>query len=108
MAIKKLKPTTPGQRQRSQANFAEITKSEPEKNLLAPVRRKGGRNNNGRITVRHQGGGHKRRYRIIDFKRNKHGIPARVAAIEYDPNRTARIALLVYADRSEEHTSELQ
>ncbi len=98
MAIKKLKPTTPGQRQRSQANFAEITKSEPEKNLLAPVRRKGGRNNNGRITVRHQGGGHKRRYRIIDFKRNKHGIPARVAAIEYDPNRTARIALLVYAD----------
>lgn len=98
MAIKKLKPTTPGQRQRSQANFAEITKSEPEKNLLAPVRRKGGRNNNGRITVRHQGGGHKRRYRIIDFKRNKHGVPARVAAIEYDPNRTARIALLVYAD----------
>ena len=98
MAIKKRKPTTPGQRQRSQANFAEITKSEPEKNLLAPVRRKGGRNNNGRITVRHQGGGHKRRYRIIDFKRNKHGIPARVAAIEYDPNRTARIALLVYAD----------
>jgi large subunit ribosomal protein L2 len=98
MAIKKLKPTTPGARHRSQASFEEITKSEPEKSLLAPVKRKGGRNNRGRMTVRHQGGGHKRRYRIIDFKRNKTGIPAKVAAIEYDPNRTARIALLVYAD----------
>lgn len=98
MAIKKLKPNTPGQRHRSQAAFDEITKSTPEKNLLAPVKRKGGRNNTGRTTVRHQGGGHKRRYRMIDFKRNKVGIPARVAAIEYDPNRTARIALLVYAD----------
>ncbi|RMF55189.1 MAG: 50S ribosomal protein L2 [Bacteroidetes bacterium] len=98
MAIKKLKPTTPGQRQRSVAAFDEITKTEPERSLLAPLKKKGGRNNTGRITVRHQGGGHKRRYRIIDFKRNKFGVPARVAAIEYDPNRSARIALLVYAD----------
>ena len=98
MAIRKLKPTTPGQRHRSVSAFDTITKSEPEKSLLAPLKRKGGRNNNGRITTRHQGGGHKRRYRIIDFKRNKDGIPARVAAIEYDPNRSARIALLVYAD----------
>jgi large subunit ribosomal protein L2 len=98
MAIRKLKPVTPGQRQRSVSGFETITKSEPEKSLLAPLKGKGGRNNNGRITTRHQGGGHKRRYRIIDFKRNKDGIPARVAAIEYDPNRTARIALLIYAD----------
>ena len=98
MAIRKLKPNTPGQRQRSVASFDEITKSEPEKSLLAPLKKKGGRNNNGRITTRHQGGGHKRRYRIIDFKRNKLGVPARVASIEYDPNRSARIALLVYAD----------
>jgi len=98
MAIKKLKPNTPAQRQRSVSAFETITKSTPEKSLLSPVKRTGGRNNNGRITVRHQGGGHKRRYRIIDFKRNKIGIPARVASIEYDPNRTARIALLVYAD----------
>ena len=99
MAIRKLKPVTPGQRQRSVSQFETITKSEPEKSLLAPLKKKGGRNNHGRITTRHQGGGHKRRYRIIDFKRNdKDGIPAKVAAIEYDPNRTARIALLVYAD----------
>ncbi|NND71312.1 MAG: 50S ribosomal protein L2 [Rhodothermales bacterium] len=98
MAIKKLKPNTPGQRHRSVSAFDTITKSTPEKSLLAPVKRKGGRNNTGRITVRHQGGGHKRRYRIIDFKRNKIGIPAKVASIEYDPNRSARIALLVYAD----------
>ena len=98
MAIRRLKPTTPGQRQRSVSAFDTITKSEPEKALLAPLKHKGGRNNNGRITTRHQGGGHKRRYRIIDFKRNKVGIPAKVAAIEYDPNRSARIALLVYAD----------
>jgi large subunit ribosomal protein L2 len=98
MAIRKLKPVTPGQRHRSVSAFDTITKSEPEKSLLAPLKRKGGRNNNGRITTRHQGGGHKRRYRIIDFKRSKDGIPARVAAIEYDPNRSARIALLVYAD----------
>jgi large subunit ribosomal protein L2 len=98
MAVRKLKPTTPGQRQRSVSAFDTITKSEPEKSLLAPLTRKGGRNNNGRITTRHQGGGHKRRYRIIDFKRDKVGIPAKVASIEYDPNRSARIALLVYAD----------
>ena len=98
MAIRILKPTTPGQRHRSVSAFDTITKSEPEKSLLAPIKRSGGRNNNGRKTSRHRGGGHKRRYRIIDFKRNKHGIPARVAAIEYDPNRSARIALLVYAD----------
>ncbi|MEO1631456.1 MAG: 50S ribosomal protein L2, partial [Bacteroidota bacterium] len=98
MAIRKLKPNTPGQRQRSVAAFDEITKSKPEKSLLAPLKKKGGRNNNGRITTRHQGGGHKRRYRIIDFKRDKMGIPAKVASVEYDPNRSARIALLVYAD----------
>jgi len=98
MAIKQLKPNTPGQRQRSVSAFDTITKSTPEKSLLSPLTRKGGRNNNGRITVRHQGGGHKRRYRIIDFKRDKVGIPAKVASIEYDPNRSARIALLVYAD----------
>ncbi len=98
MAIKKLKPTTPGQRQRSVSAFETITKSEPEKSLLKPVKRHGGRNNTGRIMVRHQGGGHKRRYRVIDFKRNKLGIPARVVSIEYDPNRSARIALLAYAD----------
>ncbi|MEZ4695318.1 MAG: 50S ribosomal protein L2 [Rhodothermales bacterium] len=98
MAIKKLKPNTPGQRHRSVSAFDTITKSEPEKSLLAPVKRSGGRNSTGRVTVRHQGGGHKRRYRKIDFKRDKVGIPARVASIEYDPNRSARIALLVYAD----------
>jgi len=98
MAIKKIKPNTPGQRQRSVSAFDTITKSEPEKRLLLPVRKKGGRNNSGSIMVRHQGGGHKRRYRIIDFKRSKHGVPAKVAGIEYDPNRSARIALLVYAD----------
>ena len=98
MAIRKLKPVTPAQRQQSVSAFDTITKSRPEKSLLAPLTRKGGRNNTGRITVRHQGGGHKRRYRIIDFKRNKIGIPAKVASIEYDPNRSARIALLVYAD----------
>src|SRR5690606_8597667 len=87
-----------GQRQRSVSAFDTITKSQPEKNLLAPLKRKGGRNYNSRITTRHQGVGHKRRYRLIDFKRNKIGIPAKVAAIEYDPNRSARIALLVYAD----------
>lgn len=98
MAIKKLNPTTPGQRARTVSAFDDITKSTPEKSLLGPVKKKAGRNNTGRIMVRHQGGGHKRRYRIIDFKRNKIGVPARVASIEYDPNRSARIALLVYAD----------
>lgn len=98
MAIRKLNPVTPGQRHRSVSQFETLTKSEPEKSLLDTRKRTGGRNNNGRKTSRHRGGGHKRRYRIIDFKRNKHGIPARVAAIEYDPNRSARIALLFYAD----------
>ena len=98
MAIKKVKPTTNARRQYSVESFADVTKKDPERSLLAPLTKKGGRNNNGRITTRHQGGGHKRRYRIIDFKRDKHDIPAKVAAIEYDPNRSARIALLVYAD----------
>jgi large subunit ribosomal protein L2 len=99
MAIRKYKPTTPGRRGSSVADFAEITRSTPEKSLLAPLPKKGGRNAHGRITTRHQGGGHKRQYRIIDFKRvDKDGVPAKVAHIEYDPNRTARIALLHYAD----------
>jgi large subunit ribosomal protein L2 len=98
MSIKMLKPTTPGQRGMSKQGFEEITTSTPERSLLAKRNRTGGRSNTGRITTRHIGGGHKQRYRIIDFKRNKNDVPARVATIEYDPNRTARIALLVYAD----------
>ncbi len=98
MPVKLYKPTSPGRRGMSVLGFDEITKTEPEKSLLAPLKKRSGRNNQGRITVRHQGGGHKRRYRMIDFKRDKHGISAKVAAIEYDPNRTANIALLVYAD----------
>jgi large subunit ribosomal protein L2 len=98
VAVRKFKPTSPGRRFMSVSDFAEVTKGEPEKTLLAPVSKKGGRNNNGRITTRHQGGGHKRRYRLIDFKRTKDGVPAKVHSIEYDPNRSARIALLHYAD----------
>ena len=98
MAIKTFKPTTPSRRYMTVASFKEITKKEPEKSLLTKLHKTGGRNVNGRITSRRRGGGHKRRYRIIDFKRNKDGIPAKVSAIEYDPNRTARIALLTYAD----------
>ncbi len=98
MGLKKYKPTSPGRRFQSVSDFAEITSTTPEKSLLEPLPKKGGRNNNGRITTRHQGGGHKRRYRRIDFKRNKDGVPAKVATIEYDPNRSARIALLHYAD----------
>lgn len=98
MGIKKLKPVTPGTRFKSNYTFEEITKSTPEKSLTVALRKSGGRNNLGRITARHIGGGHKRRYRIIDFKRDKHGIPAKVFSIEYDPNRSARIALLHYAD----------
>ena len=98
MAIRKYKPTSPGRRFMSVSTFEEVTKTRPEKSLTEPVTKKGGRNNNGRITTRHQGGGHKRRYRVIDFKRRKDGVPAKVAAIEYDPNRSARIALLHYAD----------
>ncbi|AAM25432.1 MAG: 50S ribosomal protein L2 [Caldanaerobacter subterraneus] len=98
MGIKAYKPTSPGRRQMTVLTFEEITKKEPEKSLLAPLTKKAGRNVYGRITVRHRGGGHKRRYRIIDFKRDKDGIPGKVAAIEYDPNRTAFIALIHYAD----------
>lgn len=99
MAIRKYKPTTPGRRGSSVADFVELTRTEPEKSLLRPLHKTGGRNNNGRITTRHKGGGHKRQYRVIDFRRHdKDGIPAKVAHIEYDPNRTARIALLHYAD----------
>jgi large subunit ribosomal protein L2 len=99
MAIRKYKPTTPGRRGSSVADFAEITRTTSEKSLTEPLPKKGGRNNQGRITTRHQGGGHKRAYRIIDFRRyDKDGVPAKVAHIEYDPNRTARIALLHYAD----------
>ncbi len=98
MGVKQYKPTSPGRRFHSVSDFAEITADAPEKSLLEPLPKKGGRNNNGRITTRHQGGGHKRQYRKIDFKRAKDGIPAKVVAIEYDPNRSARIALLHYAD----------
>jgi len=98
MGIRQFKPVTPGTRFRSVSDFAEVTKSTPEKSLVEPLRRTGGRNNKGHITNRHQGGGHKRQYRRIDFRRDKAGVPARVAAIEYDPNRTSRIALLHYVD----------
>jgi large subunit ribosomal protein L2 len=98
MAIKSFKPTSPGRRTMTVSTFEEITRSEPEKSLTVSLKKKGGRNNQGRLTVRHQGGGHKRRYRIIDFKRDKENIPGKVAHIEYDPNRSARIALLHYVD----------
>ena len=98
MAIIKLKPNTPGSRFRSVASFDEITKATPEKSLTTSLKKSGGRNNKGRVTARHIGGGHKRKYRKIDFKRDKAGIPAKVFSIEYDPNRTSRIALLHYAD----------
>ncbi|HDU1034762.1 50S ribosomal protein L2 [Listeria monocytogenes] len=98
MAIKKYKPTTNGRRHMTSSDFTEITTSTPEKSLLRPLKKKAGRNNQGKLTVRHHGGGHKRQYRVIDFKRNKDGIPGRVATIEYDPNRSANIALINYAD----------
>jgi len=98
MAVKKVKPTSSGRRAQSYSTFDEITSTTPEKSLLKELRKKGGRNSYGRITCRHRGGGQKRHYRVVDFKRDKIGIPARVAAIEYDPNRSARIALLHYAD----------
>jgi len=98
MAVKKLRPVTPGQRFRVAPVFDDITSSTPEKSLLASAKRSGGRDNTGKMTMRYIGGGHKKQYRIIDFARDKHGIPAKVASIEYDPNRTGRIALLVYAD----------
>ncbi len=98
MSVRKLKPITPGQRFRVVNGFDQITTDKPEKSLLAPKKRSGGRNNTGKMTMRQVGGGHKKRYRIIDFKRNKEGVPATVASIEYDPNRTAFIALLNYQD----------
>jgi large subunit ribosomal protein L2 len=98
MPIKVYKPTSPGRRGMSASTFEEVTQSTPEKSLLRPLKKSAGRNFRGKITVRHRGGGHKRRYRVIDFKRDKSGVPGRVASIEYDPNRSARIALVVYAD----------
>lgn len=98
MGIRRYKPTSPGRRKSSVSDFAEITSSVPEKSLLEPIKKTGGRNNQGRVTARHRGGGHKRRYRVIDFHRDKDGVPATVKTIEYDPNRSVRIALLVYAD----------
>ncbi|MBN2566410.1 MAG: 50S ribosomal protein L2 [Candidatus Eisenbacteria bacterium] len=98
MAVKRFRPTTPTLRYKTVASFQEITKKAPEKSLVVPLKKKGGRNNQGRLTVRHRGGGHKRMYRIIDFRRDKRDVPAKVAAIEYDPNRSARIALLHYVD----------
>ncbi len=98
MAIKKYRPTTPSRRFMTTSSFEEVTRDHPERSLIKPRKQKAGRNAHGRITVRHRGGGHKRRLRVIDFKRDKHGIPARVATIEYDPNRSARIALLHYRD----------
>ena len=98
MGIKKFKPTTPSNRYRTVSTFEEITKDKPERSLVRSLKSSGGRNNKGRITTYKRGGGHKRRYRVVDFKRDKHDVPARVAAIEYDPNRTCRIALLFYAD----------
>lgn len=98
MGIRTYKPTSPSRRHMTGPDFAEVTKSEPEKSLLAPLKKSGGRNKHGRITTRHRGGGHKRRYRVIDFKRRKFDVPGTVAAIEYDPNRSARIALINYAD----------
>jgi len=98
MPIKVYKPTSPGRRDMTASTFEEITRTGPEKSLIRPLKSKAGRNFRGKITVRHRGGGHKRRYRVIDFKRDKFGVPGRVASIEYDPNRSARIALVVYAD----------
>ena len=98
MGIRKVKPTSPGRRFQTYATFEELTTDRPEKSLIRPLRKSGGRNNAGRVTAWQRGGGHKRRYRVIDFKRDKEGIPARVATVEYDPNRSAHIALLYYAD----------
>ena len=98
MAVRHIKPTSAGRRFQTISDFAEITTDKPEKSLLEPLPKKAGRNNNGRITTRHQGGGHKRQYRRIDFKRRKDDVPAKVATVEYDPNRSARIALLHYVD----------
>ena len=98
MGVKNFKPTSPGRRFMTGFDFEEVTRTTPEKSLLGPIKKSGGRNTNGRITSRHRGGGHKRRYRVIDFRRIKDGIPGKISTVEYDPNRSARIALLVYAD----------
>src|SRR5574340_1458511 len=98
MAIKKYKPTSPGRRGMTGHDFEEITRTKPERSLIEWLPAHAGRNNQGRVTVRHRGGGHRRLYRIIDFKRNKQGIPGRVSSIEYDPNRSARIAMITYVD----------
>src|SRR5207247_4772590 len=98
MGIRQFKPVTPATRFRSVSDFSDVTRQEPERSLLEPLRRTGGRNNKGHITTRHQGGGHKRRFRRIDFRRDKFGVAGKVSAIEYDPNRTSRIALVTYAD----------
>ena len=98
MGIRKINPTSPGQRGMTKSDFAEVTTSTPEKSLLKPMRKKAGRNNTGRITCRHKGGGHKQAYRVIDFKRDKFGVPGKVTTVEYDPNRNVRISLVVYAD----------
>src|SRR5574343_415310 len=98
MSLKKFKPITPGQRHKINSDYSEITASAPEKSLVASKKKSGGRNNDGRMTMRYIGGGHKQKYRIVDFKRDKHDVPATVKSIEYDPNRTAHIALLYYAD----------
>ena len=98
MGIRQFKPVTKGTRFRTVSDFAEITRTTPEKSLLEPIKKSGGRDNHGHIAMRRRGGGHKRQYRVIDFKRNKHGVPATVTTIEYDPNRSARIALVTYAD----------
>ena len=98
MAVRKFKPVTPGQRQKVISTFDEITRSTPEKSLIRPMKRSGGRNNSGKMTMRYMGGGHKKRYRLIDKMRDKDGMPAEVKTIEYDPNRSARIALVLYAD----------
>ena len=98
MAIRNYKPTSPGRRNMSVSSFDDLTKGKPERSLIQPLKRKGGRNNKGRLTVRHRGGGHKRRYRVIDFRRDKFGVSGRIETLEYDPNRSARIALVVYED----------
>ena len=98
MGLKKFKPITPGQRHKVISDYSEVTASSPEKSLVAKKKKSGGRNNDGRMTMRYMGGGHKQKYRVVDFKRDKHGVPATVKSIEYDPNRSAHIALLYYAD----------
>jgi len=103
MAVRKLNPVTPGQRTKVANTFAQVTTDKPEKSLLRPIKKSGGRNNTGKMTMKYIGGGHKRQYRLIDFKRNKDGIPAKVVSIEYDPNRTAFIALLVYTDEEKRY-----